>query len=56
MDELCVENLHNLKEGMTLSVVNKTKGLTYEVTQDLSALDIELIKAGGTLNHIKNNA
>lgn len=56
MDELCVENLHNLKEGTTLSVVNKTKGLTYEVTQDLSALDIELIKAGGTLNHIKNNA
>lgn len=56
MDELCVENLHALKEGMTLSVVNKTKGLTYEVVQDLSALDIELIKAGGTLNHIKNNA
>jgi hypothetical protein len=53
---LDTENLHNLKEGMTLSVVNKTKGLTYEVTQDLSALDIELIKAGGTLNHIKNNA
>lgn len=56
MDELCMENLLSLKEGAPLYVVNKTKGLTYEVVQDLSALDIELIKAGGTLNHIKNNA
>lgn len=55
MDALYMENLHALKEGMPLYVINKTKGLTYEVKQDLSALDIALIKAGGTLNHIKNN-
>ena len=56
MDELYMENLLSLEEGMVLTVVNKTKGLTYEIVQDLSSLDIELIKAGGTLNHIKNNA
>ena len=54
VDELTYNEFHkSLKEGSPLFVSNKTKGLTYEVVQDLSTLDIELIKAGGTLNHIK---
>ncbi len=53
-DVLKVENLHNISVGTSVVVTNVTKGLTYEVEHNLSALDIDTIKAGGTLNLIRN--
>ncbi|MDQ0362318.1 aconitate hydratase [Breznakia pachnodae] len=55
MDELHLNDLHNIEVGKPLTLVNVTKGKEYVVDHNLSDLDIELIKAGGTLNHIKNN-
>lgn len=55
MDELHLNDLHNIEVDKPLTLVNVTKGKEYIVDHNLSDLDIELIKAGGTLNHIKNN-
>lgn len=55
MDELHLNDLHSIEVGKPLTLVNVTKGKEYIVNHNLSDLDIELIKAGGTLNHIKNN-
>lgn len=55
MDELHLNDLHSIEVGKPLTLVNVTKGKEYSVDHNLSDLDIELIKAGGTLNHIKNN-
>lgn len=52
-DELCIENLHTLEVGKNIIVQNKTKGNRFEVCHALSDLDIQTIKAGGTLNLIK---
>ena len=55
MDELKLTNLHNLQVNVPVTIENLTKGTTYEVTHNLSALDIETILAGGTLNLIRKN-
>lgn len=55
MDELCMDHLHQLQEQTPIQVTNKTKGTTFMVDHNLTALDIETIKAGGTLNLIRQN-
>ena len=55
MDELKLTNLHNLQVNVPVTIENLTKGTSYEVTHNLSALDIETILAGGTLNLIRKN-
>jgi len=55
MDELHINDLNNLETTKPLVVLNITKDKQYIVEHNLSDLDIEFIKAGGTLNHIKNN-
>ena len=55
MDELKITNLMNLQENTPLQVENITKKTTFFVDHNLSALDIETIKAGGTLNLIRQN-
>ena len=55
MDELKLTNLHNLQVDTPVIIENITKGTSYEVTHNLSALDIETILAGGTLNLIRKN-
>lgn len=55
MDELSIIGLLDLKEETPVEVVNKTKGLSFLVNHNLTALDIETIKAGGTLNLIRQN-
>lgn len=52
-DELYLENLNELAVGKNIIVQNKTKGTAFEVQHALSALDIQTIKVGGTLNLIK---
>ncbi len=55
MDTLIIKDLSTLAIGQCLQVYNKTKDKTYIVNQELSTLDITLLRAGGTLNHIKKN-
>lgn len=52
-DELYLEHLDALAVGKNIIVQNKTKGTAFEVQHALSALDIQTIKVGGTLNLIK---
>ena len=54
-DELEIKNLLSITPNSEITVLNKTKDLTYQVEHNLSPLDIETIKAGGTLNLIKQN-
>lgn len=55
MDMLHIDHLDTLNIDTPIEVLNVTKDKKYLFNHNLSALDIELIKAGGTLNYIKNN-
>ncbi len=55
MDILCIQHLHDLQVGQELTITNITKQKSYIALQDLSPLDISLLKAGGTLNFIKQS-
>lgn len=54
MDELVIENTYNLSNNPVLIVQNKTKGTSFKVNTSLSDEDIEILKAGGALNYIRN--
>lgn len=54
MDELVIENTYDLVNNPILIVQNKTKGTTFKVNTSLSNEDIEILKAGGALNYIRN--
>ena len=53
LDELYVENMHDLAVGKEIVVQNKTKNITFTVTHDLNEREIETLKVGGLLNRIK---
>ena len=53
MDELRMEHVRDLRVDGTLTVENVTKGIRFEVGYDLSELDLETLRAGGTLNLIR---
>ena len=54
LDELELRNLNeNLYNGV-LEITNITKCNTFKVKIELSRKEIEIIKAGGKLNYIKN--
>lgn len=55
MDNLEINELANISVDTPLIVTNTTKDKTYTVHHNLTQLDIDVIKAGGTLNFIKNN-
>lgn len=55
MDELRITDLMSLEEAKPMMVENVTKGTRFEVTHKLTQLDIDTIKAGGTLNLIRVN-
>lgn len=52
-DELMIDNLHNLHPDTPLTVSNTTKNTHFLVNHNLTYLEIETIKAGGTLNLIR---
>lgn len=54
-DELKIDNVLDIKEKTPMEVHNITKGTSFLVNHVLTALDIETIKAGGTLNLIRQN-
>ncbi|MEG1409884.1 MAG: aconitate hydratase [Terrisporobacter sp.] len=53
LDELYVEDIINLINEKEVRVLNKTKSNYFYATIQLSPLEIEVIKSGGKLNHIK---
>lgn len=53
-DELHMSNLMSLTKDTPVEVTNITKNNTFMVVHNLTTLDIETIKAGGTLNLIRN--
>lgn len=55
MDKLKITGLLELKENTPITVQNVTKGNTFQVEHNLTQLDIDTIKAGGTLNLIRQN-
>ncbi len=54
LDELIIENTYNLSKDPILVVQNKSKGTTFRVVTSLSNEDVEILKAGGALNFIRN--
>lgn len=54
MDELRIEEIGSIHPGGKLSVYNVTKDCRFTVSYDLSDLDIETLRAGGTLNLIRS--
>lgn len=52
-DKLKISGLLSLQEDGTITVENITKGTTFVVQHNLTRRDIETIKAGGTLNLIR---
>lgn len=55
MDTLKITDLLDIKENTPIIVQNVTKGKTFQVEHHLTQLDIDTIKAGGTLNLIRQN-
>lgn len=55
MDELYMKDLRDLKEHTPIEVINTTKNTTFLVDHNLTALDIDTVKAGGTLNLIRQS-
>jgi len=56
-DDLEIPNIKNvIKNGETLKVKNKSKGLEFEVDYNLSDRQREIILAGGTLAYMKNRS
>ena len=53
-DEIEIENILENLNNKVLEVKNITKNTLFKVSVDLSDIDIEIIKAGGKLNYIKN--
>lgn len=52
-DELHIQNTLALSPGSVVTIENTTKGTTFQAAHSLNALDIETLRAGGTLNLIK---
>ncbi|NMS90354.1 aconitate hydratase [Clostridioides difficile] len=56
LDNLEIQNiLDNLANGI-LEVKNTTKGTSFKVKVELSAKEVDVLKAGGKLNYTKNQA
>ena len=45
--------LSSLEKGEPVKVLNKTRGTSFDAAYDLAARELELLKAGGLLNHTK---
>ena len=55
-DELEIKGVPGkLKSGADLTVKNKTKGYDFDVNYDLSERQVNILMAGGLLNHTKAN-
>lgn len=52
-DILSMENLHSICVDTPITIQNKSKGTRFQVEHNLTQLDIDTIKVGGTLNFIK---
>ncbi len=56
-DELLIENaVGQVKSGELITVINSTKGYSFEVKVSLSERQVEMILAGGLINYTRLNA
>ncbi|HEY3298670.1 MAG TPA: aconitate hydratase, partial [Armatimonadota bacterium] len=56
-DELEIAGIRDgLTKGPILTILNKTRGMKFDVRHDLTSRQIEIIKAGGMLNFTKKSA
>ncbi len=53
LDKLEIPNILSKLETRELEIVNLTKNTTYKVKVDVSDKDIEILKAGGKLNYVR---
>ena len=53
MDELVIENVHDLKKNRQMQVYNVTQHKTYQVHAQVHAEDVPILLAGGALNYIR---
>ncbi len=54
-DELAMDNLIQQVKTGQVKVLNKTKGVTYDMIIDLSDKELKIIHKGGKINFIKND-
>ena len=53
LDQLEVQDIVELAAGRTFTVLNKTKGTSFQVKNDLTDEQVQIIKNGGLLNTIR---
>ncbi len=53
-DELLIEDVKNQIAGKDISVINKTKGISFRTIADLTDREAELVIAGGQLRLVLN--
>lgn len=54
-DELILTDLLTIEEAKNVTILNKTKNISFLVSHTLTTQDIDIIKAGGLLNYIREN-
>lgn len=54
-DKLIIDNLHELQPYSQISIINQTKGLTYQVNLPYNQDQIHMILEGGLLNTLKES-
>ena len=55
LDELLIDNIQDGLVKGYIKIINVTKNKEYEVSINLTPKEINVVKAGGRLNYIKNN-
>ena len=55
-DELRIENIHRPQVNGSLTIQNVTQGRAFEVLHGLNEREIEILLAGGLLNHTRKSA
>ncbi len=54
-DQLRIENIHRLQANGSLTIQNVTQGRAFEVLHGLNEREIEILLAGGLLNHTRKS-
>lgn len=54
LDEIVIDNCLNIKAHEDIKVINKTKNITFFISNNLNEEEIDILKNGGLLNTISN--
>lgn len=55
LDDLVINNIHEALDTKKMVLINKSSNKEVELIVDLTDKEIEVIKAGGRLNYVRNN-